>query len=187
MPLSTLSALVRAFAAPAAFLDWQGTSTSPAIGSQTRPSIFDSAIDAASRLCCGVPPNIATAAAAAIAEAEPTSAWQPASAPATEALRISRQPIAPAVKSPLRTVASSSPNSSSSAKRTAGSTPDGLKWQKIQDIYDQEYPKIVNADSHDAAMEEYDKMISEMNDAGLEDVEKVITQNYQERMKLWNE
>ena len=49
------------------------------------------------------------------------------------------------------------------------------------------YPKIVNADSHDAAMEEYDKMISEMNDAGLEDVEKVITQNYQERMKLWNE
>lgn len=29
----------------------------------------------------------------------------------------------------------------------AGSTPDGLKWQKIQDIYDQEYPKIVNADS----------------------------------------
>ena len=69
----------------------------------------------------------------------------------------------------------------------AGSTPDGLKWQKIQDIYDQEYPKIVNADSHDAAMEEYDKMISEMNDAGLEDVEKVITQNYQGRMKLWNE
>ena len=43
------------------------------------------------------------------------------------------------------------------------------------------------AESHDAAMEEYDKMISEMNDAGLEDVEKVITQNYQERMKLWNE
>lgn len=40
---------------------------------------------------------------------------------------------------------------------------------------------------NDAAMEEYDKMISEMNDAGLEDVEKVITQNYQERMKLWNE
>ena len=32
----------------------------------------------------------------------------------------------------------------------AGSTPDGLKWQKIQDINDQEYPKIVNADSHDA-------------------------------------
>jgi putative aldouronate transport system substrate-binding protein len=41
--------------------------------------------------------------------------------------------------------------------------------------------------SSPAAMEEYDKMISEMNDAGLEDVEKVITQNYQERMKLWNE
>ena len=62
-----------------------------------------------------------------------------------------------------------------------------LEMAEIQDIYDQEYPKIANADSHDAAMEEYDKMISEMNDAGLEDVEKVITQNYQERMKLWNE
>ena len=49
------------------------------------------------------------------------------------------------------------------------------------------YSFIVFLDSHDAAMEEYDKMISEMNDAGLEDVEKVITQNYQERMKLWNE
>ena len=62
-----------------------------------------------------------------------------------------------------------------------------LEMAENPDIYDQEYPKIVNADSHDAAMEEYDKMISEMNDAGLEDVEKVITQNYQERMKLWNE
>ena len=31
------------------------------------------------------------------------------------------------------------------------------------------------------------RQVSEMNDAGLEDVEKVITQNYQERMKLWNE
>ena len=42
----------------------------------------------------------------------------------------------------------------------AGSTPEWLRnGKKIQDIYDQEYPKIVNADSHDAAMEEYDKMI----------------------------
>lgn len=69
----------------------------------------------------------------------------------------------------------------------AGSTPEGLKWQKIQDIFDQEYPKIVNAENHDAAMSEYEKMVSEMDDAGLADVEKVITKNYQDRMKLWSE
>lgn len=69
----------------------------------------------------------------------------------------------------------------------AGSTPEGLKWQKIEDIFDQEFPKIVNASSHDEAMAEYDKMLSDMENAGLEEVEKVITENYQERMELWGE
>ena len=69
----------------------------------------------------------------------------------------------------------------------AGSTPEGLKWQKIEDIFDQEFPKIVNASSHDEAMAEYDKMLSDMESAGLEEVEKVITENYQERMELWGE
>lgn len=69
----------------------------------------------------------------------------------------------------------------------AGSTPEGLKWQKIEDIFAQEFPKIVNAASHDEAMAEYDKMLNDMQSAGLEDVEKVITENYQERMELWGE
>ena len=36
-------------------------------------------------------------------------------------------------------------------------------------------------------MAEYDKMLNDMQSAGLEDVEKVITENYQERMELWGE
>ncbi len=45
----------------------------------------------------------------------------------------------------------------------------------------------MNASSHDEAMAEYDKMLNDMQNAGLEDVEKVITENYQERMELWGE
>ncbi len=40
MPAITKSAVVKALTAPAKFLLAQGTSTKPAIGSQTRPSIF---------------------------------------------------------------------------------------------------------------------------------------------------
>ena len=43
--------------------------------------------DAASSAWVGVPPAMATAAAAAMAAALPTSAWQPPSAPETLALR----------------------------------------------------------------------------------------------------
>lgn len=52
----------------------QGTSTNPAIGSQTKPNKLLIAIDKASAHYCGVPPAASTAAAAPIAEALPTSA-----------------------------------------------------------------------------------------------------------------
>src|SRR5699024_7702810 len=60
----------------------QGISTKPATGSQTKPSKFDIAMAKASAACCGVPPATSTAAAAPMAEALPTSAWQPPVAPA---------------------------------------------------------------------------------------------------------
>ena len=50
----------------------------------------DRAVDAAVRDCRGVPPMSSTAAEAAIADATPTSAWQPPTAPATVALRMAR-------------------------------------------------------------------------------------------------
>ena len=69
----------------------------------------------------------------------------------------------------------------------SGSTPQGLKWQKVQDIYDQNFPKIVNASSQEEALSSYDAMISEMDAAGLAEVEAFFTKEYQEKMKLWGE
>lgn len=68
----------------------------------------------------------------------------------------------------------------------AGSTPEGLKWQKVQDVYDQNFPKIVNATSEEEAISLYNAMVQEMEDSGLKDVENYITKAYQERMELWN-
>lgn len=67
----------------------------------------------------------------------------------------------------------------------AGSTPEGLKWQKVKDIYDQTFPKMVDAASADEAITIYNTMIEEMNTAGLTDVESYLTKAYQDRMKLW--
>ncbi len=67
----------------------------------------------------------------------------------------------------------------------AGSSPDGLKWQKVQDVYNQTFPKIVNAASEEEAISVYESMVAEMNASGLEDVEAYMTKQYQERMELW--
>lgn len=67
----------------------------------------------------------------------------------------------------------------------AGSTPEGLKWKKIQDLYDQNFSKIVDASSEEEAVSIYNSMLQDMEDAGLQDVESYITKAYQERMKLW--
>ena len=67
-----------------------GVFHSPPTGSHTSPSIFIITVEAASRHCSGLPPMSSTAAEAAMAEAMPTSAWQPPTAPATVALRMAR-------------------------------------------------------------------------------------------------
>ena len=55
-------------------------------------------ISAAFSTCSGVPPSTsAQSPPAAIAHAEPTSPWQPTSAPEIEALVLNRMPIAAAV------------------------------------------------------------------------------------------
>mgnify|MGYP006875987797 CR=1 FL=1 len=46
----------RCICTPAALRFWQGYSTSPPTGSQTRPSIFIRTVDAAARDCSGDPP-----------------------------------------------------------------------------------------------------------------------------------
>ena len=85
-PARAISAAARALAAPAALRLMQGTSTSPARGSQARPSRFFIAMAIAWAHCSGLPPASSTAAAAAMALAAPTSAWQPPAAPEIIAL-----------------------------------------------------------------------------------------------------
>lgn len=69
----------------------------------------------------------------------------------------------------------------------AGSTPLGLSWQKVQDVYNQNYSKVINAASNEEASENFDNMLQEMDNAGLSDCEAYINEQYQERMKLWYE
>ena len=73
-PARASSAAVRALTAPMTLRLTQGSSTSPATGSHTRPIRFWRAVAQAQAICSGVPPSRATRAAAAMAEAEPTSA-----------------------------------------------------------------------------------------------------------------
>jgi putative aldouronate transport system substrate-binding protein len=67
----------------------------------------------------------------------------------------------------------------------AESTPDGLKWQKVEDIYNQTFPKMVDAADENKSLAVYNEMIKEMDAAGLQDVEKDISASYRQRMKLW--
>ena len=85
MPARAMSAALTAFTAPMTFRFTQGTSTSPATGSQARPSRFFRAMATAWPICSGVPPRRSTRAPAAMAAAVPTSAWQPPEAPEMDA------------------------------------------------------------------------------------------------------
>jgi hypothetical protein len=67
------------------------------MGSQVIPRWCSSAISAAFSICALVPPRAAQKPAAAMAAAEPTSPWQPTSAPEIEALVLMIPPTAAAV------------------------------------------------------------------------------------------
>ena len=66
-----------------------------------------------------------------------------------------------------------------------GNSTDALKYQKVKDIFDQSFPKIVNAASSAEVDALYSQMIANMEAAGLVDVEKIINENYQARLELW--
>ena len=67
----------------------------------------------------------------------------------------------------------------------AGSSPEGLKWQKVKDVYDQNFPKMVNAADSTEANAVYEAMLAQMEEAGLSEVEAYMSGQYQERLKLW--
>ena len=68
-----------------------------------------------------------------------------------------------------------------------GNTPVALKAQKVQDIIAQAYPHMVNAASSDEVDSVYNQMMSDLDAAGIAEVEDTINETYAARMELWNE
>ncbi len=72
-----------------------GICTRPPIGSQVSPRLCSMPISAAFSTCSGCRPAPRSAPAAAIEQAEPTSPWQPTSAPEIDAFSLNSTPTAP--------------------------------------------------------------------------------------------
>lgn len=66
-----------------------------------------------------------------------------------------------------------------------GNSPDALKAQKLQDIINQAYPNMVNAATVEECDAVYEQMMSDLEAAGMADVEAIMTESYKERMELW--
>jgi putative aldouronate transport system substrate-binding protein len=69
----------------------------------------------------------------------------------------------------------------------AGNSIEALEYQKILDIFNQAYPNMVNAASEEECDAVYEQMLADMEDAGEEDVEALITETYFDRLALWGE
>ncbi len=67
----------------------------------------------------------------------------------------------------------------------AGNSTEALKAQKVQDIISQAYPNMVNAATVEECDAVYQQMMTDLEAAGMADVEAIITENYKARMELW--
>lgn len=67
----------------------------------------------------------------------------------------------------------------------AGNSTEALKAQKVQDIINQAYPNMVNAATVEECDAVYAQMMSDLEAAGMADVEAVMTETYKARMELW--
>src|SRR5512140_2068435 len=100
-----------------------GICTGPATGAQVRPRLCSRPISAAYSTWRGVPPISWAAAPAAMAQATPTSPWQPTSAPEMDALNLARFPINPAVANAWRILPDVQLNVPCRYFKTAGRIP----------------------------------------------------------------
>lgn len=66
-------------------------------------------------------------------------------------------------------------------------TEEALMYKNIEDIFSKAYPKIIDAATEEECRALYEKMIWDMEEEGLDRVEMVITQNYQQRLEQWGE
>ena len=87
-PRSDMRAALIALIEAIALRSMHGTCTRPPIGSQVRPRLCSIAISAAFSTCAGLPPSTSASPAAAIEQADPTSPWQPTSAPLIDAFSL---------------------------------------------------------------------------------------------------
>ena len=66
-----------------------------------------------------------------------------------------------------------------------GSTIEALEYQGCIDKFNNAYPKMVNASSVEECDAIYEQLLADLQTAGVEEVEAVITANYQARVTLW--
>ncbi|MCC3377218.1 ABC transporter substrate-binding protein [Cohnella sp. REN36] len=66
-----------------------------------------------------------------------------------------------------------------------GGTPEALVSQKVNDIMTQSITKAIIAKSEAESSAILDQMLSEMKAAGSEKIEKIINENYKQRLSLW--
>ncbi|MBQ8162713.1 MAG: extracellular solute-binding protein [Clostridia bacterium] len=67
----------------------------------------------------------------------------------------------------------------------AGSTIEALMYQGVIDVFDQYYPRMVNAATEEQCDALYAEMVSAMESAGMEDIESYMTDLYFARLALW--
>ena len=64
-------------------------------------------------------------------------------------------------------------------------TEESLMWTNIENIYDETFPRMVNADSAESMLAMHEKLLLDMEAEGLSSVEAIWTENYQKRIGQW--
>jgi putative aldouronate transport system substrate-binding protein len=67
----------------------------------------------------------------------------------------------------------------------AGGTPEAIMQQKVNETMTKYFPRMVMAPSESEAVALYNKMMDELDAAGLPTLEKIYTENYNKRKELW--
>ncbi|NBD25734.1 extracellular solute-binding protein [Paenibacillus sp. T1] len=67
----------------------------------------------------------------------------------------------------------------------SGGTPEAIIQQKVNETTSKYFPRMVMAASQDEAVATYEKMLKELETAGVSKLEKIYTDNYNKRMELW--
>ena len=67
----------------------------------------------------------------------------------------------------------------------AGGSLEALMYQGVIDVFDQYYPRMVNAATVEECDALYTEMINAMENAGMSDIEAYMSDLYFSRLELW--